>query len=465
MNLNRGRRLLAHLALLASIALTGCGGGGVDVAGVDSGGTGSFAVGTIAGFGSVIVNDIRYDDSGAIVQDAYGMPRAATDLRLGMLVEIEGSVLADAPAGSLHSREGTASEIRIGAQIIGPLQSVDAAASQVVVLGQVLDLTTATVYGDELAGGMPTLASLPAGSVLEVHGFPSAANEDRYTATRVDLRVAADEYRLIGIVRNLDTVGRRFIIGGAQIDYAAIGTDEAQAAGVTEGGLARVRLGTVPREDGTWPMLQAQPAAPQLPDREDVDIEGPVTRFTAVTDFDVNGVPVDASGASIDQGSGQILLGARVTVVGSLSGGVLVAEVVRLDDDETPAAGPGGKRISLRGPVAALSADSQQMRVRGVRVNIGSATFEGGSLADLRNGITVEVDGRLAVDGSSVDASWIRIRADRGATGSPGSDDSGDDSPGNRGSNGNPGSSGAPSDKRRQRWRRPQRWEQRQQRK
>ena len=99
MNANYYRRLLARVGLLASIALAGCGGGGGDIAGVDSGGTGSFAVGTIGGFGSIVVNDIRYDDSGATVQDAYGRSRAKGDLRLGMVVAIEGSVLAAAPAG------------------------------------------------------------------------------------------------------------------------------------------------------------------------------------------------------------------------------------------------------------------------------------------------------------------------------------------------------------------------------
>ena len=99
-------------ALLAVLALAGCGGGG-ELAGVDSGGTGSFAVGTISGFGSLVVNDIRYDDRAATVQDAYGTVRTRAELRLGMVVEVEGSALTAAPAGSLHEREGVASEIRI----------------------------------------------------------------------------------------------------------------------------------------------------------------------------------------------------------------------------------------------------------------------------------------------------------------------------------------------------------------
>ena len=111
MKLKLHRRFVIGLVLLANLVLSGCGSGGGDHAGVDSGGTGSFATGTIAGFGSIVVNDIRWDDRRATVRDAYGNERAARDLRLGMVVEIEGSALLAAPPGSLHSREGVANVI------------------------------------------------------------------------------------------------------------------------------------------------------------------------------------------------------------------------------------------------------------------------------------------------------------------------------------------------------------------
>ena len=292
--------LLTSFAFVISLLVGGCGSGGGDMAGVDSGGTGSFAVGTISGFGSIIVNDIRYDERGAVVQDAYGLPRTASDLRLGMIVEVEGSQLSSAPSGSLYTREGVASEVRIAAEIVGPLQALDVATSQLVVLGQTIDVTAATVFGDELTGGLPAIAVLPPGSLLEVHGYPNQANGDRYAATRIDIRLAAEEYRLIGIVRNLDAGARRFSVGGAWIDYEALDAAEALAAGVVEGGLARLRLGTVPRGDGTWAMLQSESAAPQLSDREDVDIEGTVTGYDGTARFAVNGIPVDASNATIE---------------------------------------------------------------------------------------------------------------------------------------------------------------------
>ncbi|MBA2721750.1 MAG: hypothetical protein H0U56_02385, partial [Methylibium sp.] len=95
--LGRGVRLAALAGAVGLAACGGGGGGGGD--GVGSGGTGSFAVGPISGFGSVIVNGIRYDDSGADVFDDDGNAVTANDLRLGMVIEVTGSELASTATG------------------------------------------------------------------------------------------------------------------------------------------------------------------------------------------------------------------------------------------------------------------------------------------------------------------------------------------------------------------------------
>ncbi len=53
------RHLLLGASASAVLALAGCGGGGGDVAGVGSGGTGSFASGPIQGFGSIVVGQVH----------------------------------------------------------------------------------------------------------------------------------------------------------------------------------------------------------------------------------------------------------------------------------------------------------------------------------------------------------------------------------------------------------------------
>ena len=64
------RSLLAGAAASVAASLLGCGGGD-GLAGVGTGGTGSFSSGPIRGFGSIVVNGVRYDEASAqVVGDA-----------------------------------------------------------------------------------------------------------------------------------------------------------------------------------------------------------------------------------------------------------------------------------------------------------------------------------------------------------------------------------------------------------
>jgi hypothetical protein len=77
----RARSWTAWIAGLGlGLSVAACGGDSL-VAGVGSGGTGSFASGPISGFASVIVNGIRYDNSQARVIDADGTVRSPADAR------------------------------------------------------------------------------------------------------------------------------------------------------------------------------------------------------------------------------------------------------------------------------------------------------------------------------------------------------------------------------------------------
>ena len=71
-------------------------GGGTDTAGLSSGGTGSFTSGTITGFGSIIVNGIRYDDSKASIVSDDGLVTDQSMLQIGVDVVIEGSDMSPA---------------------------------------------------------------------------------------------------------------------------------------------------------------------------------------------------------------------------------------------------------------------------------------------------------------------------------------------------------------------------------
>ena len=173
---NVWRLLASSLALVAAALLGACGGGGGDTAGVGTGGTGSFSVGTVTGFGSVFVNGVRYEDNGARLVDDDGTVKVlGTDdnpLKVGMVVEVTGSV---DDSGTVRS----ATQIAYGAEIKGPVTAVDAAAGTFNVFGITVRSTATTVY-DNIGG----VAALTTGNVVEVHGQPDT--NGRIVATYVE---------------------------------------------------------------------------------------------------------------------------------------------------------------------------------------------------------------------------------------------------------------------------------------
>ena len=99
-----------HWLALAASAVSGCGGGGDSTTASllpGTGGTGViYSQGSISGFGSVIVNGIKFDDTVATVQ-IDGIPLRSADLRLGMVAGVQGERGADpALARPAVSRSG-----------------------------------------------------------------------------------------------------------------------------------------------------------------------------------------------------------------------------------------------------------------------------------------------------------------------------------------------------------------------
>src|SRR3954466_14390467 len=84
----------ALTSLTAVVVLVACGGGGgagdtgAPTTGTPSGAT-SYTLGTISGFGSVVVGGVRFDDSNATVEDEDGNAFRSSDLKLGMRVQLD----------------------------------------------------------------------------------------------------------------------------------------------------------------------------------------------------------------------------------------------------------------------------------------------------------------------------------------------------------------------------------------
>ena len=74
-------------SLAAALTVAACGGGGSS----GSAGVATMSAGTISGFGSVFVNNVRYDDSGATITNDLGAPLSRAALSLGANVTVMGT--------------------------------------------------------------------------------------------------------------------------------------------------------------------------------------------------------------------------------------------------------------------------------------------------------------------------------------------------------------------------------------
>lgn len=381
--------LAAAGTLLALIA--GCGGG------VGSGGTGTYAAGPITGFGSIIVGGVRYDDSGATVLDDDDLARSSSELRLGMTVAID----SDAVRSDGSQRSATASRVRIGSELVGPVTAVDVASGRFTMLGQTVRVAVDTVFDERLARG---LSGLAAGQPLEVFGLYDAAHA-RYDATRIAPRAALAAWTVRGPVAALDTVARTLRLGSATFAYGGAANLPADLA---VGRLVRLRLLTAPDAQGHYVVASFGTGVRPPEDREGAELEGLVTAYTSPTSFQVNGLAVDASSASFPDGTAGLGLGSRVEVKGALRDGVLRAHSVGVETDTSV----GDRGFEFKGAIGAVDAQARTFVVREQTISWArpDLRLENGSLADLVVGRSVEVKARSSADRTLVEATRITFR-------------------------------------------------------
>ena len=391
---------LAGAALSAAALMVACGGGGdaplatAPIAPLPSAAV-SYTQGAITGFGSVFVGGVRFDDSTAAVADDDGNTKTRSDLKLGMMVEVDAGAVDRIGATALAAR------IRLGNEILGPVGAIDAAASTVKVLGQTVLVTSSTVFDASLAGG---LAALSAGQVVEVYGILDPAN-GRVVATRIEAQAAATAYKLRGQIQTLDTAARSFTLNGETISYAGLPASQVPA-GLAAGQIVRVRLQTA-QVAGAW-VATALRGGLRLPEaRGEAHVEGAITVFTSASSFEINGLVVDASKAAFPDGTTGVMLGARVELEGTVTNGVLVATKVQIEERRTANERP----LELRGDIGTLNTAAKTFALRGVTVWYGGAVaYSGGTEATLAEGKRVELKGVLSTDRTRLEARKIEFK-------------------------------------------------------
>jgi hypothetical protein len=359
--------------------LAACGGG------VGTGGTGAFASGPVSGFGSIIVNDVTYDDTLARFEDDTGAGRDRSELGLGTVVEIDSDAVRNGAA--------TASRVRISSERIGRVDAVTA--DTLTVNGLPVRFNAGTVFDAAFSGGA---AGVTVGMQVEVHGFASATPGE-VLATRVEPRPAAPAYKFRAAISALDTQARTFRIGNQTFAYA-LGVSGRDL--LAEGAFLRVWVNNAPDAQGRWVVTGITRGQSMPTDNTDVKTNGLITLFVSTANFRVGPWTVDASGADIR--NGPLALSQRVKVEGRVQGGVLVATDVQV---------LGPNELQMVGIIAALDPVARTFDFNGRRDRVSFArsdiVFENGSAASLAVGRRVRVFGQPSADGTLLEATRIRI--------------------------------------------------------
>lgn len=359
--------------VLATASLTGCGGGSDTTAGVPgTGGTGQYATlysqGSITGFGSVIVNGVQFDDALAIVQ-MNGVAATSADLRLGMVVAVQGQRGVDTTAG-------TASHIDVWSIAQGLVrQAFSADSNQFSVAGMTVQVDSATVFD-----GMSSAAQLTMGLRVAVWGLQTSAGGTHWKATRVAV-VTVTTMVSTGLVR----------VSGPLHDINGLAITGPFAGSLMDGQLVRVQ--GIESVDGrsvaleSIKLLGASGAGIQL--KGEIEIEGFVTSTPSASGFMLGSIEVDTRNAIYSPIGNSITQGARVEVYGTWQAGVLKASKVELEDEKTLHAVEIDARIEQFTSLA-------NFVVRGQRCDASSARLSHITLAELRVGVRVKVKGAKA---------------------------------------------------------------------
>ena len=353
--------------VLATSALAGCGGGGSSTAGAPgTGGTGQYAQvysqGNISGFGSVIVNGVKYDDALAVVQ-VNGAAATSADLRLGMIAAVQGEQSADVTLGTARHIEVWSIAQGLVTQLNGSVPG------EFMVAGMTLKADTTTVFD-----GIANAAALALGQQLAVWGLQSGADGSHWTCTRVAV-VADTAVVSTGLVQ---LVSLQPMLNGWLLSGSA-------AASLNAGQLVRVQ-GTLAGSTLTAASVKLLSPGLGVQPQGEVEIEGLVTSIASSNHFTLGSIDVDASSTSYHP-----VLGARVEVYGTWQNGTLKATQVEIEDS-----------LSLHSVEIEASIEQytslDNFVVRGQRCDATLAIISHGTAADLKIGAKVHIKGTKTGD-------------------------------------------------------------------
>ena len=391
-NRDCARRVQRSLALCLLGILIACapGDGGDSAANGGMSGTG-ISQGSVTAFGSIFVNGVEWEIGEAVI-DRDGVTVSEADLRLGMVVRVEGEFESGGTSG-------IATTVFIDYLLQGPIDNdpVDIIPGGLEKQFEILGTNVIIHELNTVFGGGAGFETLAADDVVQVSGFIDTSGSIQ--ATRIEFEgqfpanLSAELHALVsGLITNPDGSGS-FILGTTLVRFTTATTfDDVTPATLSNGDFVEV--------EGTLNLAGIELNASRIAreeqglsgSAEDAEIEGFVTNFVSNTNFFVNGTQVDATNATLEPPGFVINNGSRVEVEGRLESGVLIADEVKSEDED----------------------EDSRIEARVVSINPGARTL-------VILGVTVSADGRTRIEDDRDDdenflfseiqpGDWLKIR-------------------------------------------------------
>jgi len=173
-------------------------------------------VGEVTGFGSIYVSGIHFNTDQVSIEIDDDTTAVETDLRVGMVVKVVGTVNAD------HT-QGVANQVIMSTGIEGLVFSnnylVDGTLN---VMGQTVKINNDTHFNSNVTGINSFDQLVANDTVVEVHGFTDG--QGNFYATMINVVETggtATEVKIRGVIQNLsgNTANSTFLIGGITIQF------------------------------------------------------------------------------------------------------------------------------------------------------------------------------------------------------------------------------------------------------
>ncbi len=322
-------------------AVTGCGplsltDGNNDLAGGGIGGTG-ISVGkiTAAGGTSVDVNGVAFDITVATVT-MDGMPGLQNDLKVGMIVKIDGTFYQDGSTG-------VAASIEFKDNLEGTVDSVDPASNAIIVLGQTVNLSGTTHFDDDFTDtngdGLIDVDDIIVGNVVEVSGLVDADGiiHASYISLKSDMFGSDGAgIELKGTITYDQNTGT-FAIRSLTIDFSSAGLEDIAVNAANNGLYVEVKSTSAPVNNVfIASSIEIEDEGHEADEGDRIEIEGYVTDVTGIApdiSFVVKGHIVQVNTDTIfENGSvDNIKPNTKVEVKGTVDAyGVLVADKIEI---------------------------------------------------------------------------------------------------------------------------------------